>query len=282
MGGRLRGVAVALLAVGFCSIAAPAMAEEFASCWVAREQHALTGETTQITRCRVAGGDVIDYASDSAVPAFLYPNVGTDLTGPCWYYTSAVTRYLILALYANGDADMGIDEPGAPGGIIILGDILPRCTSEPAPAIDPVAMVWEYVSQYIHAPPTPGLNPRPGQGVTGLDTFVAVAVPADHATQLSGGGTTLDIEIEVSAVIVDWGDGTSDTYPARPDLLTGYPDGVASHVFETKVDDASLSVSYDWTARWRVVGGSWLSLAVPNTTTAVGYPVSEIVSVLRP
>jgi hypothetical protein len=143
-------------------------------------------------------------------------------------------------------------------------------------------MVWEYVSQYIHAPPTPGLNPRPGQGVTGLDTFVAVAVPTDHATQISGGGTTLDVEIEVSAVIVDWGDGMSDTYPARPDLLSGYPDGVASHVFETKVGDASLSVSYDWTARWRVVGGSWLSLAVPNTATAVGYPVSEIVSVLRP
>jgi hypothetical protein len=39
-------------------------------------------------------------------------------------------------------------------------------------------------------------------------------------------------------------------------------------------------VSYDWTARWRIVGEPWELLDVPNTTTSVAYPVNEIVSVI--
>ena len=41
------------------------------------------------TRCRISGGSIVDYASDSAVPSQLYAQTGTDLTGQCWYYTSA-------------------------------------------------------------------------------------------------------------------------------------------------------------------------------------------------
>ncbi len=264
-------------------VAAPAIAEEFSACWTVIVTDPWTGQVQPITRCRIAGGEVVDYASDRDVPSVLYPNVGTDLTGACWYYTSATTGYLILALYANGDADMAYNpDPSDPGSVIILGDTLPRCTSEPEPALDPVALVWEYVTQYVHAPPLPDLNPRPGDGVTGLDTHIGVAVPSDHATQLSSGSTTLDVEIVVSTVIVDWGDGTIDTFPAGEVPLTGYPDGVAIHVYEAKSDTVTLGVSYGWTARWRIVGGSWVPLPVPNTTTAVVYPVAEIVSVLQP
>lgn len=276
MGRRL----LILIVLGVLAVPATAAAETFSACWVTKELDPF-GRPSSITRCRIAGGSVVDYASDSDVPSVLYPSTGTDITGQCWFYTSAVTQYVILTQYANGDADIGYDpDPASPGGIVAIGPTLPRCTSEPAPTTDPSAEAWQYVMQYIHDPPTPDLNPRPGDGVTGLDTYVGVPVPDPHIAQLSAGGSTLDVYIEVSSVIVHWGDGKTDHYPPTGAALAGYPDGFATHIYEIKKDAAPISVSYDWTARWRLVGGSWEFLAVPNTTTTVDYPVSEIVSVL--
>jgi hypothetical protein len=192
---------------------ASALAESFSACWVVQTTDPWSGKTQTVTRCRISGGSIVDYASDSAVPSQLYAQTGTDLTGQCWYYTSAVTQYVILVQYANGDADIGFD-PGGAGGIVAIGPTLPRCTSEPTAATDPMADVYSYVMQYIHDPPTPQLNPRSGDGVTGLDTYVGVAVPDDHSASLTSGATTLDVFIEVSAVTVNWGDGLVDSYPA--------------------------------------------------------------------
>jgi hypothetical protein len=91
---------------------------------------------------------------------------------------------------------------------------------------------------------------------------------------------TVDIEIEVSGVIVDWGDGRAQTFPASPAAMAGYPDGIATHIYETKGAGYGLDVSYDWTARWRIIGEPWQLLDVPNTTTSLPYPVNEIVSVI--
>jgi hypothetical protein len=260
-----------------------AHAEEFAACWVATEPHPVFGSATQVTRCRIAGGDVVDYASDTSVPSRLYPNAGTDLTGECWFYTSAVTNWVFLSLFVNGDAVLGFDpDPSTPGGIALATDRIPRCTSEPNPLVDPTTEVWQYVTQYIHPPPAPDVNPTPGDGVTGLETFVGVPIPDVHATQLaSATGVTLDIYIEVSGIVISWGDDRVDSFPADQTALAGYPDGVATHIYEVK-DEAGydLGIAYDWTARWRVAGGAWDFLSVPNTTTTVLYPVAEIVSVI--
>ncbi len=265
-----------------CLLAAPAQAEDFTACWVTVETDPFSGLEKPVTRCRIAGGDIVDYASDDSVPSVLYPSAGVDLTGDCWYYTSTESQWVSLAYYLNGDADLGwLPDPNNPLAVIYATGRIPRCTSEPGVTVDPTAVVWAYVTQYVHPPPAPEVNPEQGNGVTGLDTYVGVPIPADHATQLSAGGLTLDVEIEVSGVIVDWGDGRSDNFPASPAAMAGYPSGLAVHVYETK--DAAgydLTVSYDWTARWRVVGDPWEFLAVPNTSTSVGYPVNEIVSVI--
>jgi hypothetical protein len=254
---------------------ATAIADVFSACWVTRTVDRY-GLLQTVTRCRIAGGDVVDYASDSAVPSILFPQTGTDLTGQCWYYTSAATDYVILVQYANGDADIGLDT-GI--GIVAIGPTFPRCTSEPTPTPDPSAQAWQYVMQYIHDPPAPDLSPRPGDGVTGIDTYIGVPIPVEHRAQLSNGAVALDVFIEVSAVIVDWGDGQQDSYPATGTLLAGYPDGYATHVYEVKsAEGVSIEVSYDWTARWRLAGESWEFLPVPNTTTTVAYPIAEIVS----
>lgn len=270
---------VALVAV-LCLIPLAAHGLEFSSCWVDRVVDPVTFDTRTITRCRIAGGATVDYASDSSVPSVLYANLGTDLTGPCWFLTSAGTPYIIITRYADGSADIGYDpDPSVPGGIVVVGPNMRRCTSEPTPDVDPATDAWNYVMTYIHDPPEPDLNPEPGQGVTGLATYVGVPVPDDHNTTLSGGLASLEVDIEVDAVVVDWGDGTTVTYPPDVEILAGYPDGSARHTYEVKdPDGATLTVEYDWTARWRIGGGTWIPLPVPNTETAVVYPIAEVVS----
>ena len=138
MGNRLRICAVGILTATFVAVAAPATAEVFSSCWVTKELNPLLGEIETITRCRISGGNVVDYASANAVPGTLYAQTGTDITGQCWYYTSAPTSYVIIAQFADGSAEIGFDtDPGNPGSIIAIGPTLPRCTSEPIPASDP-------------------------------------------------------------------------------------------------------------------------------------------------
>ncbi len=271
---------VGLLACLLLITAGIADAAEFSSCWVSTELNPVSLQSDQVTRCRIAGGDTIDYASDSEVPTTLYPNLGTDVTGQCWFYTSATTAYVILAQFADGSADIGLDtDPANPGGIVAIGPTLPRCTSEPTAASDPAADAWAYVMSYIHDPPTPDLNPIPGEGVTGLQTYVGVPVPEEHRAGLTSGASALEVDIVVDLVVVDWGDGSTTRFPADPSILAGYPDGSANHVYEVKDSGGRLiTVEYDWTARWRPVGGSWISLPVPNTATSVDYPVAEVVS----
>lgn len=277
MGSRLR---ISLVALLLCGLAIPAVAAEFTSCWVAREFDPVYAEYSTITRCRIAGGDTIDYVSDDDVPSRLYPDLGTDSTGECWFFTSASTAYVLINQYADGSAEVGLDiDPTTPGGIVAIGPVIPRCTSEPGASFDPATEAWDYVMSYVHDPPTPSLNPIPGDGVTGLDTFVGVPVPDDHTATLTGGPTTIEVEVRVDAVLVDWGDGETDTFPPDPIILGGYPEGGAVHVYETKNSDGvDLTVEYDWTARWRLSGGAWQTLPVPNTSTATVYTVSEIVT----
>ena len=82
-------------------------------------------------------------------------------------------------------------------------------------------------------------------------------------------------------MIVDWGDGDSSTYPPNDSILGGYPDGSSTHTYEIK-DELSITLEYDWSARWRLLGGLWTPLPVPNTSTTVDYPVAEVVSRLSP
>jgi hypothetical protein len=276
----LRKFITAFVVLGTFALSVPALAIEFRACWVDELFDPVRLEHQTVTRCRIVGGETVDYASDNDVPDVLYPNMGTDVTGQCWYLTSATTQYVIVTRYADGSAEMGYDtDPGNPGSIIAVGPVVPRCTSEPAPETDPSADVWDYVMSYVHPPPAPDINPSAGDGITGLPTFVGVAVPSDHDATLTSGLSTLDIEIDVDAVIVSWGDGSVDTYPPLDTILAGYPDGAATHVYEVKTNDGtSITVSYDWTARWRVDGGTWTALAVPNTSTSISYPVAEVVS----
>ena len=122
----------------------PAAAAEFSACWVTERLDSL-GRTEQITRCRISGGDIVDYASDTGVPGRLYPRPGTDINGPCWYYSSTDANWLFAELYSDGDAILGYSA-GKRGGFAVVIGRVPRCTSKPTPTSEPVADVWSYVT----------------------------------------------------------------------------------------------------------------------------------------
>ena len=172
----------------------PVAAAGFSACWVTERLDPL-GRTEQITRCRISGGDIVDYASDTGVPGRLYPRPGTDLDGPCWYYSSTDANWLFAELYSDGDAILGYSAERGGGFAIVIGRV-PRCTSEPTPTSNPVADVWSYVTEYIHPPPLPDLSPPGGDGVTGLETFVGVPIPDPHTARISSGGALLDLRVD--------------------------------------------------------------------------------------
>lgn len=273
-GGLFRRTALTLLLI---LVPIAAKADEYVACWHERVFDPVAAREYSITRCRLAGGEIIDFPSDSDIPDRLYPAMGTVAGVVCWYYTSIPNAlWELIQVYPTGEADIAIrSSDGTPVPVGLYA----RCNSEPTPT-DPVETVWDYVMSYIHPPPTPELDPAPGLGVTGLETRLGVAVPPHHEAVLSAGGLILELEIEVPRVVVHWGDGIVTTHPTDGPALVAGPDSPATHVYESKDDEAELTVAYDWTARWRTIGGPWQTLPVPNTITTVGYPVSEIVAVL--
>ena len=92
---------------------------------------------------------MVDYASDDAVPSRLYPDIGMDLLGDCWYLTTAETPWLITARHPDGGAELVMVVDGFP---VIPSDYLRRCSSEPGVLVDPSTEAWQYVSAFVHPP----------------------------------------------------------------------------------------------------------------------------------
>ncbi len=67
MASRLR-IALVAAVVGMLLVPSiRAEAQEFSSCWVVKDLD-FFGRPRTVTRCRISGGSIVDYASDSAVP----------------------------------------------------------------------------------------------------------------------------------------------------------------------------------------------------------------------
>ena len=253
--------------------------------------HPVSRARHQVTVCRLTDGETSEYP-DGSPPGSLEPSVGNDANGQCWFLTSADTNWQILSSFSDGSAILGLYVNGV---LLLDTDRIPRCTSEPETGEPPEELAWEAITEYIHDPPTPDLNPPVGRGLTGLETFVSVPVPGPWADTISIPLYTIDVEVWVNALSVDWGDGNATDYPPEAFAdITGYPDGIARHVYEVKTCDPPasapdchpdhaaypLTVSYVWGARWRVNGGEWTTVEVPPSSTTVDYPVTEAVSTL--
>lgn len=236
-------------------------------------------------------GNVSEYPGETP-PGDLQPSVGNDATGMCWFWTSAASDWVILATFADGSAILGIYVESL---LVLDTGQIPRCTSEPDVGDPPDEVAWDAITEYVHDPPEPDLNPPIGLGLTGMVTHAGVPVPGAWADTISIPLYTIEVEVRVDALTIDWGDGWVTDYPpdAYPSIV-GYPDGIARHVYEVKTCDPPgtrpdcdpeevaypVTISYVWGARWRANGGSWITVDVPPSATTVAYPVTEAISTL--
>ena len=108
----------------------------------------------------------------------------------------------------------------------------------------------------------------------------------------------MEVRAAVTALVVDWGDGTRRRYdPAR---ALAYPDGDATHTYTVKTCDATYRVdhpaggnchptlaaypvtaTYTWTGRYRI-GSRWIDLGTLDRSATVQYDVDEVQGVLQP
>ncbi|NNL71503.1 MAG: hypothetical protein HKO70_16255 [Acidimicrobiia bacterium] len=289
-----RLIGLVAFTVVFALSAGPAYAEEATDCW--SETQLVDARPVRVTVCLLEGGDLQVFTSSSDVPRMIDINLGYDALGTeCWWSTAYETPWVKLGVDSEGVAHVGYRPEGAPETVIDA--FIPGCTSQPTDVESFLESAWELANRHVHERPDPSFNPD--IGITGLETFLEVAIPDPVADSLvSPLGTTVEVEIKVARLTVDWGDGSAEalTESSLP-YLTGYPDGVGRHVYETKtcavpggprchptLSEYEITVEFEWFVRWRVDTGPWSTIAVPATAGTVGYDVDEIVtrSVITP
>ena len=160
-----------------------------------------------------------------------------------------------------------------------IGDAwIDRCTKEPTPGQPPVTLVYGVIESYEFVDPEPAVVPD-GIGLAGARSYVYVDPPDPFTEQLNSpvGPGFIDVEIRVVAVEVDWGDDAVSTIPeSQFGLFAPHPDGEVSHPWETK-GNYDLGVDYEWLARWRIDGGPWQVIDIPDTEWDAPYRVDEVV-----
>lgn len=252
----------------------PVDAAESYVCWYQPAPSNGVGDASLV--CRIDGALVIEFPT--VPPIVTVPDIGFDVTGPCWYRRSGGWSGWVLAtVYPNLDARLWWSPSGDPAGPF-LGDATYRaCVTEPSPTPPPITAVWEFIERYPFAVPRPAVSP-PGRGIVGVPVYVDVDPPRPVTSTIASPlGGSIDVEIKVETVTIVWGDGSRSSFgPDTWHLLGGHPEGAALHAYEESAP-RDLEVSFDWGARWRISGGSWQPVAVPATRAVVGYPVDEVV-----
>jgi hypothetical protein len=275
----------------FWAMAVPASAgtTEATDCWSETRLDPFL-QSVDVTVCLLEGGSIEVYTSGSEPPRMIDINLGYDALGTeCWWRTAYETPWVNLAVDGNNVALVGYQPPGADE--TVLDAYVRACTSQPRETDNSLLAAWELANRHVHVVPDPSFNPD--VGITGFETYLEVAVPAPITDSLvSPVGTTVTVEVKVAQVLVEWGDGESDNYTETTfSRLTGYPNGLARHIYETKtcptpggprchpdLSEYEIQVDFDWFVQWRVDAGPWSTIDVPNTTNAISYDVDEIVT----
>lgn len=235
-------------------------------------------------------------------------------TGPGGSTPGLPLRYLTTTEHPETDGLCWFWSPVPPGldswnptsdqEILLTLWALPECPDPEAPTVTLstewiVSRAWEVFRSFPLVPPQPSLQP-PEHGITGLASYLAAPLPSrlSHRETLPD-GRRLAVRAQVTAALVDWGDG-SPVLSYRPGALRPYPLGIARHTYRLKtcppdyrvshpsggnchpaLEAYPVVVTFRWSARYRL-GGSWIDLGSLDRSTTVLYDVDEVVGVLRP
>ncbi len=208
--------------------------------------------------------------------------------GRCWYWS----RYR-----------PGFDSwnPAYDQSIILTRWRLPACSGRSAAAapvtvIDVSVRAWAVFRSFPLD--TPRFNMSPDTGITNLASRLHLEQPTTftHAETLPD-GRRLEVHAWVTAVWVEWSDGTPasghalasavgdpgavrHTYSLKtcpPDYRTSHLDGPKCHPAQ---DRYPITTTLVWTARYRA-GASWQQLGTIDRASSIRYDVDEILGVLQ-
>ncbi len=211
----------------------------------------------------------------------------------CYYWGTKRTQWIDLGFTEGGEIRYGWSPNGVPGVHVLVGTARP-CTWSTVESEEIEGYVWSRIGSYTHQAPQVSFNPAVTRGMVGINTFAALAVPLpwEYSSISPYTGRSLTADARVRQVRIDWDDGPPQSYRG-PQLsrLTGYPDGVASHTYQTKSCESArrrcrqhlgayeIETSFVWSG-WFRVSGRTTNLSVPDTSTSTAYPVSETISLV--
>ena len=268
-------VLIALMAGLLPGASSPAVAGERYVCWYAPVTDPLTGKVVPGMKCRI-DGEIHEpgFPGEGPIQVPLVYDLGVVDGVECYYRRSGAPSGWVVFDRNGTLLNFWWDT-----GNGFVGDAwVDQCTKEPIPGKPPITHVFERLKRYDFVSPTPDIVPN-GIGLTGARTWVNVTPPDPLRERINAPGATssIEIEIRVVAVRIDWGDESVSTIPeSQFDLFAPHPDGEVSHPWETK-DHYTIAISYEWLARWRVGNGSWRTIDIPDTSTDTPYQVDEIV-----
>jgi len=208
---------------------------------------ALAGPALADPVCTQVGGTIQCSASGSSTGTWTRPGHSTpawpvrflgtlDLpgSGPCWFWSPWPP---------------GLDswDPGHDQEIIWTRWSLPECPEgTPGKNTPDLTVVrqhaWEVFRALPLAAPRPHLQPA-DHGITGLPTHAWAPAPLPIHYRESLPDTTLEVRAGVTAVIVDWGDGTPPV-AYDPGSLLPYPSGSVHHTFALKTCPAAYRATH--------------------------------------
>ena len=275
-----------LLAAGFAStipaVAAPSHSEGV--CTVTAAFDEATGKVNPVTSCIHT-----ERRGSSYRPSFGRLDVQISSSG-CFYMGTRSTQWVFLELHEDGDLTYGWSPNGRPGGHRVVGTAR-RCSWPGVEREEIEGYVWSEIGDYTHQAPQVSFNPSSPRGLVGMETFAALSTPAPwvYVSTSPYTGRSLRAEVKVSQVRIDWDDGPAQVFgEALHSRLTGFPDGAASHTYQTKsceedgprcrteIGAYEIKASFVWSG-WYRLGGSGITLSIPNTSSTYDYPVAEMI-----
>lgn len=256
-------------------------------CAVSSEVDPETGEAHPVTSC---------VHTESSGPGAVTPPATLDVqlaSRGCFYLGDRSTNWVNLGYDDAGNLEYGWSPSGAPGGHNVIGTA-PPCSWPTVEREEIEGYVWRRIGNYTHQAPQVSFDPPVPWGVTGIETFAALVVPAPWTFSSTSPytGNSLEAQVWVDRVRLDWDDGPRQVFdPADFSGFTGHPDGVASHTYQTKSCQGEgrrcrdkkgpyrVKAAFVWSG-WYEVAGDRKTLTIPRTSSFTDYPVKEIISLV--
>ena len=256
-------------------------------CTVSVEVDQETDEVYPVTSCIHTEDRDSDYR-----PSFGSLHVQIGSSG-CFYMGTKPSLWVFVEIGEDGDLTYGWSPDGRSGGHRVVGTARP-CSWTGVEREEVEGFVWSEIGNYVHQTPRVTFDPPFPRGLVGIETFAALRTPAPwtYSSTSPYTGRSLRAGVKVRQVRIDWDDGPARVFGERlHSRLTGYPDGVATHTYQTKsceedgprcrteIGAYEIETFFVWSG-WYTLGGRRKTLRIPNTSSVDDYPVTELVSLV--